>query len=230
VEDGRAEVCGESSHRAGARHSVHLHADHEQNCGTNAMRSVSSAQTDPYLSMASAASALAGPLHGGANEEVLKMLDEIGSKDKVPAYIKKRERRALQADGIRTPHLQELRSLGRRSFAGAPSRFSRLRDATRNWISRLELERIALEDEYFVKRKLYPNVDFYSGIMYQAMGFRPEMFTVLFAIPRTAGWLAQWQELITDPEQKIARPRQVYTGHGCAGVCAVGKTNLAAAV
>jgi citrate synthase len=189
-----------------------LHADHEQNCGTNAMRSVSSAQTDPYLSMASAASALAGPLHGGANEEVLKMLDEIGSKDKVPAYIKK----VKEGGG-------KLMGFGHRIYKNYDPRAKIIK-----WTSEqvfevtgrnpkleiaLELERIALEDEYFVKRKLYPNVDFYSGIMYQAMGFRPEMFTVLFAIPRTAGWLAQWQELITDPEQKIARPRQIYTGH-----------------
>ena len=190
-----------------------LHADHEQNCGTNAMRSVSSAQTDPYLSMASAASALAGPLHGGANEEVLKMLDEIGSKDKVPAYIQK----------VKEGHFK-LMGFGHRIYKNYDPRAKIIRWCAEQVFEvtgrnpkleiALELERIALEDDYFVKRKLYPNVDFYSGIMYQAMGFRPEMFTVLFAIPRTAGWLAQWQELITDPEQKIARPRQVYTGHG----------------
>src|SRR5580698_962672 len=189
-----------------------LHADHEQNCGTNAMRSVSSAQTDPYLSMAAAASALAGPLHGGANEEVLKMLDEIGSKDKVPAYIQK----------VKEGHLK-LMGFGHRIYKNYDPRAKIIRWCAEQVFEvtgrnpkleiALELERIALEDDYFVKRKLYPNVDFYSGIMYQAMGFRPEMFTVLFAIPRTAGWLAQWQELINDPEQKIARPRQVYTGH-----------------
>ena len=189
-----------------------LHADHEQNCGTNAMRSVSSAQTDPYLSTASAASALAGPLHGGANEEVLKMLDEIGSKDNIPAYIKK----------VKEGH-GKLMGFGHRIYKNYDPRARIIKWAAEQVFEvtgrnpkldiALELERIALEDDYFVKRKLYPNVDFYSGIMYQAMGFRPEMFTVLFAIPRTAGWLAQWQELITDPEQKIARPRQIYTGH-----------------
>jgi citrate synthase len=188
-----------------------LHADHEQNCGTNAMRAVGSAQTDPYLSTASAAAALAGPLHGGANEEVLKMLDEIGTKDKVPAFIKK-----VKDGGVK------LMGFGHRVYKNYDPRAKIIRwcaDQVFQVTGRnpkldiaLELERIALEDEYFVKRKLYPNVDFYSGIMYQAMGFQPEMFTVLFAIPRTAGWLAQWQEMIIDPEQKIARPRQIYTG------------------
>jgi citrate synthase len=190
-----------------------LHADHEQNCGTNAMRSVSSSQADPYLSTAAAASGLAGPLHGGANEEVLKMLDEIGSKGKVWDHIKK----------VKDGH-GKLMGFGHRVYKNYDPRARILKWAAEKVFEvtgrnpkleiALELERIALEDEYFVKRKLYPNVDFYSGIIYQAMGFRPEMFTVLFAIPRTAGWLAQWQELITDPEQKIARPRQVYIGHG----------------
>ena len=190
-----------------------LHADHEQNCSTNAMRAVGSSQADPYLSVASAASALAGPLHGGANEEVLKMLDEIGSKDNVPAYIKRVKEGQVKLMGFGhriyknyDPRAKIIRWSAEQVFE-VTGRSPKLDIA-------LELERIALEDDYFVKRKLYPNVDFYSGIMYQAMGFRPEMFTVLFAIPRTAGWLAQWQELITDPEQKIARPRQVYTGHG----------------
>jgi citrate synthase len=189
-----------------------LHADHEQNCGTNAMRSVASAYTDPYLSTASAASALAGPLHGGANEEVLKMLDEIGSKDNVPAYIKrvKEGHGKLMGFGHRVyknydPRAKIIKWTAEQVFQ-VTGRNAKLDVA-------LELERIALEDDYFVKRKLYPNVDFYSGIMYQAMGFPPEMFTVLFAIARTAGWLAQWQELITDPEQKITRPRQIYTGY-----------------
>jgi citrate synthase len=189
-----------------------LHADHEQNCSTNAMRSVSSSQADPYLSVASAASALAGPLHGGANEEVLKMLDEIGSKDHVPAYIKRVKEGEIKLMGFGhriyknyDPRAKIIRWSAEQVFE-VTGRSPKLDIA-------LELERIALEDDYFVKRKLYPNVDFYSGIMYQAMGFRPEMFTVLFAIPRTAGWLAQWQELVTDPEQKIARPRQIYTGH-----------------
>ncbi len=189
-----------------------LHADHEQNCSTNAMRAVGSSQADPYLSTAAAAAALAGPLHGGANEAVLIMLDEIGTKANIPAYINKvKEGKCkLMGFGHRVyknydPRAKIIKWTAEKVFAvtgGNP----KLDIA-------LELERIALEDEYFVSRKLYPNVDFYSGIIYQAMGFKPEMFTVLFAIPRTAGWLAQWQELITDPEQKIARPRQVYTGH-----------------
>src|SRR5258707_6520678 len=188
-----------------------LHADHEQNCGTNAMRAVGSSQTDPYLATASAASALAGPLHGGANEEVLKMLDEIGSKDHIPAYIKRVKNGEIKLMGF-----------GHRVYKNYDPRAKIIRWSAEQVVEvtgrsakldiALRLDRIALEDEYFVKRKLYPNVDFYSGIMYQAMGFPPEMFTVLFAIPRTAGWLAQWQELITDPEHKITRPRQVYTG------------------
>jgi len=189
-----------------------LHADHEQNCSTNAMRAVGSAQANPYLATASAAAALSGPLHGGANEEVLAMLDEIGTKANIPAYIKK----------VKEGHVK-LMGFGHRVYKNYDPRAKIIK-----WVSEkvfaitggnpkldiaLELERIALADEYFVSRKLYPNVDFYSGIIYQAMGFRPEMFTVLFAIPRTAGWLTQWQEMITDPEQKIARPRQIYTGH-----------------
>src|SRR6201997_2873229 len=188
-----------------------LHADHEQNCSANAMRAVGSSETDPYLAVASAASALAGPLHGGANEEVLKMLDEIGSKDHVPAYIKRVKNGEIKLMGFGhriyknyDPRAKIIRWSAEQVFE-VTGRNSKLDIA-------LELERIALEDDYFIKRKLYPNVDFYSGIMYQAMGFRPEMFTVLFAIPRTAGWLAQWQELMSDPEQKIARPRQIYTG------------------
>ena len=190
-----------------------LHADHEQNCSTNAMRSVGSAHTDPYLATAAAAAALSGPLHGGANEEVLKMLDEIGSKANVPAYVKK----------VKEGHGSKLMGFGHRVYKNYDPRAKIIKWAAERVFEvtgrnpkldiALELERIALEDEYFIKRKLYPNVDFYSGIMYQAMGFKPEMFTVLFAIPRTVGWLAQWQEMITDPEQKIARPRQVYTGH-----------------
>jgi citrate synthase len=189
-----------------------LHADHEQNCGTNAMRSVSSSQADPYLSVAAAASGLAGPLHGGANEEVLRMLDEIGSKDNIPAYIKtvKDGKCKLMGFGHRVYKNYDPRA---RILKWAAEKVFEVTGRNPKLDIALELERIALEDEYFIKRKLYPNVDFYSGIIYQAMGFRPEMFTVLFAIPRTAGWLAQWQELITDPEQKIARPRQIYTGY-----------------
>ena len=188
-----------------------LHADHEQNCGTNAMRSVSSSQADPYLSTAAAASGLAGPLHGGANEEVLKMLDEIGSKDKVWDYVKrvKEGHGKLMGFGHRVyknydPRARIIKAVADEVFQ-VTGRNDRLDIA-------LELERIALQDDYFISRKLYPNVDFYSGIIYQAMGFQPEMFTVLFAIPRAAGWLAQWNEMVQDPEQKIARPRQVYTG------------------
>ncbi len=188
-----------------------LHADHEQNCSTNAMRSVGSAQADPYLTTAAAAAALSGPLHGGANEQVLKMLDEIGSKQNVPAYIKKikEAHSKLMGFGHRVyksydPRARIIKKTADQVF-GVTGKNPKLEIA-------LELERIALEDDYFVSRKLYPNVDFYSGIIYQAMGFRPEMFTVLFAIPRTAGWLAQWEEMMQDPEQKIARPRQVYTG------------------
>lgn len=190
-----------------------LHADHEQNCSANAMRAVGSAQADPFLATAAAAAALSGPLHGGANEEVLKMLDEIGSVHNVPAYIEKVKagKGKLMGFGHRVyknydPRARIIKWTADRVFE-VTGRNPKLEIA-------LELERIALQDEYFVTRKLYPNVDFYSGIIYKAMGFNPEMFTVLFAIPRTVGWLAQWQEMLTDPEQKIARPRQIYTGHG----------------
>jgi citrate synthase len=189
-----------------------LHADHEQNCSTNVMRAVGSSQADPFLATAAAATALSGPLHGGANEEVLKMLDEIGSKDRVSAYI----------DHIKAGH-GKLMGFGHRIYKNydprariikwAADQVFRVTGTSSKLEIALELERIALKDEYFIKRKLYPNVDFYSGIIYQAMGFSPDMFTVLFAIPRTVGWLAQWQEMLTDPEQKIARPRQIYIGH-----------------
>jgi len=188
-----------------------LHADHEQNCSTSTMRAVGSSQADPYLSLSSAAAALSGPLHGGANEQVLKMLDEIGSKENVPAYIQKVKdgHGKLMGFGHRVyknydPRAKIIKWTAEQVFE-VTGRNKRLDIA-------LELERIALEDEYFVQRKLYPNVDFYSGIIYQAMGFKPEFFTVLFAIPRTVGWLAQWEELHRDAEQKIARPRQIYTG------------------
>jgi citrate synthase len=188
-----------------------LHADHEQNCSTNTMRSVGSSQADPYVATAAAAAALSGPLHGGANEEVLKMLDEIGSKQNVAAYIQK----------VKNGH-EKLMGFGHRVYKNYDPRAKIIKwtaDRVFEVTGRnpkleiaLELERIALEDEYFVKRKLYPNVDFYSGIIYQALGFKPAMFTALFAIPRTVGWLAQWQEMVVDAEQKIARPRQIYTG------------------
>ena len=188
-----------------------LHADHEQNCSANTMRAVGSSQADPFLATAAAAAALSGPLHGGANEEVLKMLDEIGSKDKVSAYIEKVKLGQFKLMGFGHRIYKNYDPRARVIKWAADSVFQVTGRNPKLEIA-LELERIALEDEYFIKRKLYPNVDFYSGIIYQAMGFKPEMFTVLFAIPRTVGWLAQWQEMIQDPEQKIARPRQVYTG------------------
>jgi len=205
-----------------------LHADHEQNCSANAMRAVGSSQADPYLSTAAACAALSGPLHGGANEEVLKMLDVIGSKDKVPAYIEKVKAGEfkLMGFGHRIYKNYDPRA---RVIKWAADKVFEVTGRNAKLDIALELERIALEDEYFVKRKLYPNVDFYSGIMYQAMGFKPEIFTVLFAIPRTAGWLAQWQEMITDPEQKIARPRQVYTGPDARDVVPMEKRGVPAA-
>jgi citrate synthase len=202
-----------------------LHADHEQNCSANTMRCVGSSHADPYLTTAAAAAALSGPLHGGANEEVLKMLDEIGSKQNVGAYVKK----------IKEGH-GKLMGFGHRVYKNYDPRAKVIKWAAERVFEvtgrnakldiALELERIALEDEYFIKRKLYPNVDFYSGIIYQAMGFRPEMFTVLFAIPRTVGWLAQWQEMLADSEQKIARPRQVWTGHEVREFVAMEKRGL----
>jgi citrate synthase len=175
------------------------------------MRSVGSSQADPYASTAAAAAALYGPLHGGANEAAIRMLTEIGSKEKVPAMVKrvKAGERKLQGFGHRVyknydPRAKILKRMAYEVFEVTGK--NPLIDIA------LELERIALEDDYFVSRKLYPNVDFYSGIIYQAMGFPLEMFPVLFAIPRTSGWMAQWAEMVRDPEQKIARPRQVYFG------------------
>jgi citrate synthase len=189
-----------------------LHADHEQNCSTNVMRAVGSSQADPFVATAAAAAALSGPLHGGANEEVLRMLDEIGSKDRVPAYVEsvKAGKGKLMGFGHRVYKNYDPRA---RIIKWAAGKVFEVTGNNPKLEIALELERIALEDDYFIKRKLYPNVDFYSGIMYQAMGFHPEMFTVLFAIPRTVGWLAQWQEMLEDSEQKIARPRQIYTGY-----------------
>jgi len=189
-----------------------LHADHEQNCSANAMRAVGSSLPDPYLATAAAAAALAGPLHGGANEEVLRMLDEIGSKANIPAYIQKVKdgKCKLMGFGHRIYKNYDPRA---KVIKWTADRVFEVTGYNAKLEIAVELERIALQDEYFVQRKLYPNVDFYSGIIYQAMGFKPEMFTVLFAIPRTVGWLAQWQEMLTDPEQKIARPRQVWIGH-----------------
>jgi citrate synthase len=189
-----------------------LHADHEQNCSANAMRSIGSSQADPFVSTAGAAAALYGPLHGGANEQVLIMLNQIGSKAKIPEFIKR-----VKAGEVK------LMGFGHRIYKNYDPRAKIIKDTAdkvfevtgRNPLLdiAIELERIALEDEYFIKRKLYPNVDFYSGIIYQAMGFPSDAFTVLFAIPRTSGWIAQWQEMLLDPEQKIARPRQVYIGN-----------------
>ena len=188
-----------------------LHADHEQNCSTSAMRGIGSSHVDPYSAMAGAAAALYGPLHGGANEAVLRMLTEIGSVDNIPGFIK----RVKAGEG-------RLMGFGHRVYKSYDPRAKIIKqtaDAVFDVTGRnplldtaLELERIALQDDYFVTRKLYPNVDFYSGIIYQAMGFPVTMFPVLFAIPRTAGWIAQWEEMLLDPEQKIARPKQVYIG------------------
>ena len=188
-----------------------LHADHEQNCSANVMRSIGSSQADPYVATAGAAAALSGSLHGGANEEVLRMLDQIGSKDNIPAYIErvKEGKLKLMGFGHRIYRNYDPRA---RILKWAADQVFEVTGRNPKLDIALELEKIALNDEYFVKRKLYPNVDFYSGIIYQAMGFQPEVFTVLFAIPRTVGWLAQWEEMLADPEQKIARPRQVYVG------------------
>ncbi len=190
-----------------------LHADHEQNCSTSAMRQVGSAHADPYVCTAAAAAALSGPLHGGANEAVLRMLSEIGSKDHIPEYIKrvKAGEKLLMGFGHRVYKNYDPRAKIIKRIA---EEFFEVTGRNQKIDIAIELERIALQDEYFVKRKLYPNVDFYSGIIYEAMGFAPEMFTVLFAIPRTAGWLSHWEEMLQDPAQKIARPRQVYLGHG----------------
>ena len=188
-----------------------LHADHEQNCSTSAMRSIGSSHADPYSALTGAAAALYGPLHGGANEAVLRMLAEIGTVKQVPAIIKsvKNGERRLMGFGHRVyksydPRAKIIKEVADLVFA-VTGKNSMLDIA-------LELERIALEDDYFVERKLYPNVDFYSGLIYQAMGFQPDMFPVLFAIPRTAGWIAQWEEMLLDKDQRITRPRQVYEG------------------
>jgi citrate synthase len=189
-----------------------LHADHEQNCSANAMRCVGSSHVDPFSATAAATAALYGPLHGGANEEVLRMLLEIGSLANVPAFIKR-----VKAGETK------LMGFGHRVYKNYDPRariIKHVADGVFEIMGRnpllniaLECERIALEDDYFVSRKLYPNVDFYTGLIYQSMGFPVTMFPVLFAIPRTSGWIAQWEEMLLDPEQKIARPRQIYTGY-----------------
>src|SRR5438132_2160286 len=189
-----------------------LHADHEQNCSTNAMRAIGSSRVDPYSATAGAAAALYGPLHGGANEEVLKMLSRIGDARSIPKFIQ----------GVKKGE-GRLMGFGHRVYKNYDPRariIKRVADEVFEVTGRnplldiaLELERIALEDEYFISRQLYPNVDFYSGITYPAMSLRVAIFPVMFAIPRTVGWLAQWQEMVTDPEQKITRPRQIFVGH-----------------
>lgn len=191
-----------------------LHADHEQNCSANAMRSVGSSQVDPYSAVAAATAALYGPLHGGANEGVLRMLTSIGSIQNIPAYIKR-----VKSGEIR------LQGFGHRVYKNYDPRakiIKRIADEVFEVTGKspligiaVELERIALADEYFISHKLYPNVDFYSGIIYQAMNFPVDMFPVLFAIGRTPGWIAQWQEMLLDKEQRIARPRQIYAGSPC---------------
>ena len=189
-----------------------LHADHEQNASTNAVRSVGSTQVDPYSAVTAGIGALYGPLHGGANEAVLRMLRRIGSVEKVPEFI----------EGVKNGK-ERLMGFGHRVYKNHDPRATIIKKACDDVFEvtgvnpllkiAVELDKIALVDEYFVKRRLYPNVDFYSGLIYEALQFPPEMFTVLFAIPRTSGWLAQWLELVQDPEQKIARPKQIYTGH-----------------
>jgi citrate synthase len=191
-----------------------LHADHEQNCSTNVMRGIGSSRADAYVAVAGAAAALYGPLHGGANEAVLRMLREIGSVSNIPAFIKE-----TKGGGGR------LMGFGHRIYKNYDPRakvIKRLADQVMDLVGKkspllpvaLELEKIALSDDYFVSRKLYPNVDFYSGLIYEALQIPVDMFPVLFAIPRTSGWLAQWEEMLLDKDQKIARPRQIYTGYG----------------
>jgi citrate synthase len=189
-----------------------LHIDHEQNCSTTTMRTVGSSHADPYVALSAAAAALYGPLHGGANERVLRMLSEIGRRERVGEYIKRAKEGEFRLMGFGhrvyksyDPRAKILRELAPQVFEVTGK--DPLLDLA------VELERIALEDEYFVNRNLYPNVDFYSGIIYKALGFPVDMFPVLFAIGRTVGWLAQWQEMLMDSEQAISRPRQIYTGY-----------------
>jgi len=188
-----------------------LHADHEQNCSTSAVRSVGSSQVDPYSAIAAGVAALYGPLHGGANEAVLRMLKRIGSKDNIPDFV----------TGVKEGK-ERLMGFGHRVYKNYDPRAKIIKEAAEDVFAvtgknplldiATELERIALEDDYFISRKLYPNVDFYSGLIYEAMGLPVAMFPVMFAIGRTSGWIAQWLELVQDKEQKIARPRQIYTG------------------
>ena len=188
-----------------------LHADHEQNCSTSAVRGVGSSHVDPFSAISAGIAALYGPLHGGANEAVLQMLDEIGDTSRVPTFI----------DSVKAGN-GRLMGFGHRVYKSYDPRATLIKRVADQVFEQtglnpkleiaLELERIALEDEYFVSRKLYPNVDFYSGLIYQAMGYSTDYFTVLFALGRLPGWIAQWEEMLNDPEQKISRPRQIYTG------------------
>jgi citrate synthase len=199
-----------------------LHADHEQNCSTNAVRGVGSSQVDPFSAVSAGIAALYGPLHGGANEAVLRMLDEIGDTKNVPAFIEQ----------VKTGH-GRLMGFGHRVYKSYDPRAKLIKRVADSVFAEtglnpkleiaLELERIALEDDYFVSRRLYPNVDFYSGLIYQAMGYSTDYFTVLFALGRLPGWIAQWEEMLTDPEQKIARPRQLYIGAGERPFVPIGK-------
>jgi citrate synthase len=188
-----------------------LHADHEQNCSTNAVRGVGSSQVDPYSAVAAGVAALYGPLHGGANEQVLRMLGHIGSVDNIPDFLERVKSRD-----------EKLMGFGHRVYKNYDPRARIIKEHVDNVFEvtgknpklelATELEKRALDDEYFIERKLYPNVDFYSGLIYEALNLPPDMFTVMFAIPRTSGWIAQWLEMVTDSETKIARPRQIYTG------------------
>ncbi len=190
-----------------------LHIDHEQNCSTTTMRAIGSAHADPYVAVAGAAAALSGPLHGGANERVLRMLKRIGSVENIPDYLKLVEsgQERLMGFGHRVYKNYDPRARIIKNFA---HEVFKVTGKNPMLDIAIELEKRALNEEYFIKRKLYPNVDFYSGIIYQAIGIPTAMFTVMFAIPRTVGWLAQWREMLQDPEQKIARPRQIYDGYG----------------
>jgi citrate synthase len=190
-----------------------LHADHEQNCSTSAVRSVGSSHVDPFSAVSAGIAALYGPLHGGANEAVLRMLDEVGTIENVPAFIEsvKAGKGRLMGFGHRVYKSYDPRAKLIKRVADQVFEQTGLNPKLK---IALELERIALEDDYFVSRKLYPNVDFYSGLIYQAMGYPTDYFTVLFALGRLPGWVAQWEEMLNDPEQKISRPRQIYVGHG----------------
>ena len=190
-----------------------LHADHEQNCSTNAVRGVGSSQVDPYSAVAAGVAALYGPLHGGANEEVLKMLDRIGSVDNIPDFLEgvKQRKERLMGFGHRVYKNYDPRA---RLIKKHVDEVFEVTGRNPKLDIAVELEKRALDDEYFTSRKLYPNVDFYSGLIYEALQLPPTMFTVMFAIPRTSGWMAQWLEMVDDEEQKIARPRQIYTGGG----------------